>query len=374
MTTLSADFGRRAALLAELPKPEPAAGAACYAAERERALAFSPARRENYARFCAAKRGERVDYLPIKLDFENVSRCNFRCSMCPVSTLPKGRRAADMALADFRRLIDEMIGLVEIKLQGVGEPLMGRASYFDMIAYARARAIWVRTTTNASLLHLNDNYRRLIDSDVNEVQISIDGADAPTFEAIRRGAVFEQVRENCRLINAYCRRQGVTRTKMWTVVQRLNLGQLEALVDLAAELGFTNQVFSLDVADWGREDMRARNQDISVANVFDPARAEALIARGQRLGVRVYFWTISEKYDTGHPDRLCPWPFERAVIASDLRVVPCCMLGNPDIAELGSVKEHGFEQVWFSPEFREFRDAHRRGDIPAVCRACYNNR
>ena len=32
-----------------------------------------------------------------------------------------------MRFDDFRRLIDEQYGLVEIKLQGIGEPLMQRA-------------------------------------------------------------------------------------------------------------------------------------------------------------------------------------------------------------------------------------------------------
>ena len=43
--------------------------------------------------------------------------------------------------------------------------------FFEMIQYARARQIWVRTTTNASLLHAKDNYRKLVDSGVNEIQI-----------------------------------------------------------------------------------------------------------------------------------------------------------------------------------------------------------
>jgi hypothetical protein len=30
-----------------------------------------------------------VDYYPIKLDIENVSRCNFRCTMCAVSDWPQ---------------------------------------------------------------------------------------------------------------------------------------------------------------------------------------------------------------------------------------------------------------------------------------------
>ena len=178
--------------LRELPAPEPAAGVEAYRRERELALASSPRRRENFEKYTrSSRRSAAVDYLPIKLDIENVSRCNFRCTMCVVSDWPKGKREEDMSLENFQRLIDEQYGLFEIKLQGIGEPTMQGDVFFEMIKYARARQIWVRTTTNASLLHVKDNYRKLVDTGVNEIQISIDGADATTFESIRRGSRFD---------------------------------------------------------------------------------------------------------------------------------------------------------------------------------------
>src|SRR5256885_12574651 len=154
--------------------------------------------------------------------------------MCKVSDWDRGKRAVALPLESFKSLLDQQYGVIEIKLQGMGEPLMQGDPYFAMLHHAREREIWVRTTTNASLLHLRDNYRRLIDADPNEVQISIDGADQATFESIRRGAVFERVVANCRLINGYCRRAGVERTKMWVVVQQANRHQLPAFVEFAA--------------------------------------------------------------------------------------------------------------------------------------------
>ena len=113
--------------------------------ERELALAADPRCRENYEKYIASgRRNAKVDYLPIKLDIENVSRCNFRCTMCVVSDWPKGQRAADLTLDAFKALIDEQYGLVELKLQGLGEPTMQGDDFFAMIRYARQRNIWVR--------------------------------------------------------------------------------------------------------------------------------------------------------------------------------------------------------------------------------------
>jgi pyrroloquinoline quinone biosynthesis protein E len=356
--------------LRALPQPEPAPGVEAYLRERELALAFSAKRRENYDRYMrSARRTAQVDYLPTILDIENVSRCNFRCPICVVSTFPKGGRAEDMSLDDFKRLIDEQYGLVEIKLHGAGEPLMQGDAFFEMIRYARAQHIWVRIVTNASLLHARDNYRKLVDSDINEIQISIDGADKSTFESIRIGSRFEKVCANCKLINAYCRERGVERTKMWTVVQSGNQHQLEALVDLAHELGFTNQVFSLQLHSWGSQELEIRNSALTAEDSLTTERLLALVDRGAALGVKVWFWNITHKYNGASRETLCPWPFERAYISSDLRTVPCCMIGNPDAYELGKGK--GFAETWTSDEYEAFREAHLKGEIPQLCQGCY---
>jgi MoaA/NifB/PqqE/SkfB family radical SAM enzyme len=360
--------------LAALPTPEPVPDIQAYLRERRICLSRSADRLRNYVSYTrSARRSAHVDYLPIRLDFENVSRCNFACTMCTVSDWPKGKRADDMPFEAFKRIVDEQYGLVELKVQGLGEPTMQGAVYFAMIRYARARHIWVRTTTNASLLHLKENYKKLIDSGVNEVQISIDGADKATFESIRRQSKFERVVANCKLINGYCEDLGIERTKMWTVVQKNNRHQLTQLVDLAHEMGFKSMAFSLNLVDFGTERWRTINDGVTVERGFTQAEAEDLIARGDRLGIKVRFWNVTQKYRTDKTEHLCPWPFERAYIASDLRVVPCCIIGNPDVSEVGSAMG-AFTPVWQGEALTKFRDAHLKGEIPDVCKSCYDSR
>ena len=352
--------------------PLPAGGESYYREELKKAIAFSDQRKQNYDKYLHWKEhGGDVDFLPVKMDIENVSRCNFKCTMCVVSDWHKGKRAEDMSFEQFKAIIDEQYGLVEIKLQGIGESLMQGDPFFEMIRYARSKSIWVRVTTNASLLHLNDNYKKLIDSDVNEVQISIDGAEAGTFEKIRRGSVFSRVLSNCSLINDYTRQVGVERTKMWTVVQSDNINQVDALVDLASEVGFTNQVFMLDPIGWGIEDWEEHAQNIEVSAKMSAEKCFSLMDRGKNLGVRVAFWISNDRYSSDSMKTLCQWPFERAYIGSDGRVSPCCMIGNPDVFEIGDGVSKGFTRIWNSEGYKEFRQRHIDGRIPTVCRNCY---
>lgn len=342
--------------------------------EQKLALALDPRKAANFQRYLQSSRRDiQPDYLPLKLDIENVSRCNFRCTMCVVSDWPKGRRAADLPLAEFERLIDEQYGLLEIKLQGIGEPTMQGDAYFDMIRYARARHIWVRTTTNASLLHLKDNHRKLIDSDVNEIQISIDGATAETFEAIRRGSSFHHVTANCRKLHDYAAEKGVCRTKMWTVVQEGNIGELEDLVVLASELGFRHFCFSLELGGWGTGVWEDRNRAVDVTNRLHVDRLYGLIDLGRGLGVDVRFWHVVEKYSTATLGSLCPWPFERAVVSSDRQVVPCCTIGDPSVSRIDGLEGQSFTEVWQGAAFQEFRRAHLERRIPRECQACYRS-
>jgi len=357
--------------LIELPPPQAVPNQDAYISARERALAFSSKRRKNYERFLnALTRQKQPNYLPVRLDIENVSRCNFRCTMCQVSDWPKNTRARDMTLDEFKNIIDTQYGLVEIKIQGLGEPTIQGDDFFAMIRYARKQEIWVRVVTNASLLHLRDNYKKLIDSGVNEIQISIDGADKAVYEGIRRGAKFEQVVENCTLINRYAHEQGVVRTKMWTVVQTANQHQILDIIRLGKDMGFEHLAFSLNLIDFGLENWRDTNAQLSAEKTFSNRQAVKCMELGDELGINVRFWRQTDKYDTDKPEHLCPWPFERGYISSDMRVVPCCILGNPDVAELGPAEN--LTQTWQSKTWQDFRQAHLDGNIPDVCKICYH--
>lgn len=361
--------------LAGLPKPEYVPNNATFENEVQLRLAKDPRCRANYETYLKSdRRSAHPDFLPIRMDIENVSRCNYRCTMCQVSAWPKGKRAEDMTFDQFKQLIDEQYGLIEIKLHGMGEPLMGGDVFHQMVRYARERHIWVRTVSNASLFHVRDNDRKIIDAGINELQISIDACDKQTFESISKGSVFEKVMEGCRRINDYCDELGIVRTKMWTVVQKINYNQLPHLVDHAARLGFKTQVFSLDMTFWGQDDWKDRNGAASVGTDFDLNMAHRMVERGRELGVRVAFWGMAESYSTASPATLCPWPFERAYIGSDRRVVPCCIIANPDVLEIGAGPANSFTERWQSEEYAAFRLAHLNGDIPKKCQWCYEQR
>jgi hypothetical protein len=161
-------FQDRQRALRGLPVPEPAAGLAAYEHERELALSRSPECRANYERYLASRRrGAVVDYYPIKLDIENVSRCNFRCTMCAVSDWPQRpppfgleRNGAEAAPSHFTSKA----------------PLSGTSSLKRLIILASFRQNSLMPLKVVSISSCNQTERRRVSSKARMANLRRDSA------------------------------------------------------------------------------------------------------------------------------------------------------------------------------------------------------
>src|SRR4051812_23691629 len=181
--------------------------------------------------------------LPGHLQVEVSGACNLRCRMCLVRYAPAvGRREGALAYEDFLALVDSVPDLRRLTLQGLGEPLLS-PHLLDMIRHAAARDVHVGFNTNGVLLS-PAVARELVDAGTGHVHVSLDGATAATYQDVRHGTglaprpgQFERVVANLRGLLAARGSQRRPRVVLVFVAMRRNLGKLEALVELAAELG-----------------------------------------------------------------------------------------------------------------------------------------
>jgi len=344
------------------PMPDPFA----YRMMRYRGFLRFPERLENLI----VSENEPLDtirsFKPIMMDVEPVSRCNFRCIMCTMSDWG-GKRAQDLTFDAFKDFIQSNPHLLEIKLQGIGEPLLHK-HFCGMIKYVADRDIWVRTTVNGSLLHLRDNYQKLIDSGVGEVQTSFDGASKEVFEKIRRYSDFDLVVENLTLLNRYANQKDRPYTRMWVVLQKHNRHQVFEFADLAKKMEFRRLTFSVALGDWGKEEWHETNQKLQAAELTSEEQKQ-LAEFGQKEGIDISLWGQAAVYSTDSLESLCPAPFKRASFSSDMRLVPCSRVGDPGVADLGDAS--AFDTSWNGTAYQAFRQAHLNGDIPDFCKNCY---
>lgn len=321
---------------------------------------------------------------PHSLQVEVTAACNLRCHMCLVRYRPPLNRAEGaMGLAEFRALLDQLPDLRDVTLQGLGEPLLA-PDLVAMVRCASERGVQVGFNTNATLLTASVA-ESLLDAGLDWLCVSVDGATAGAYEAVRDGASFERVSRNVRGLLDLRRRRGASRphVSLVLVAMRRNVAELPALVRLAAGWGVDrvsvqnlSHSFSdtdpsgdyREIRDYTAREALWQGPDAEAAGAFADASVEA-----GRLGMELHLPRLHEPERpparaAGTPG--CDWPWRATYVEHDGTVQPCCMVMGSDRAAMGSLRERSFEAVWHGPRFRAFRKALLTDRPPKVCRGC----
>lgn len=323
--------------------------------------------------------------LPSYVQLEPVGQCNLRCRMCPIQFRtdgPPNGPPAFMHFDAFTRLVDQFAGLKALHLQGLGEPMM-HPRFFDMVDYASGKGIRVTTNTNLTLL----NARRAelcVTSGLESIHVSIDGANAETYERIRIRAHFDRVIRNLELLLAARRRHAseLPHLKLVAVVMRQNLSELPDLVRLAHRWSFESFFVQHLAHDFGESSLpdhykpmrdfvsaeTLMEEDLGrVERCFDEARQAA---RELNLDLRLPR-PRPHLHPPGTPGRKrCSWPWTGAYISYDGLAMPCCMVATPDRANFGNMAEQGVEAIWNADAYEAFRQQLDSDDPPEICRSC----
>jgi len=167
---------------------------------------------------------------PICLTWELTYACNLACVHCLSSS---GRRdPRELSTSEAKALIDEMAELKIFYVNiGGGEPMI-RSDFFEIIDHCVDRGVGVKFSTNGTRLDA-EKAERLAKSDYVDVQISLDGADAVTNDAVRGEGSYDaaiQAMENLVAAN-------FGQFKISVVMTRHNIPQLDAFEALADHYG-----------------------------------------------------------------------------------------------------------------------------------------
>lgn len=161
---------------------------------------------------------------PYLVDWAVTSKCNLNCRHC------RGVPEGELSIARAEKLIGEIAELEPgwVIIEG-GEPLL-RPDLFELLGLMQQKQLEVHLTTNGMLLSPQ------IISALKQLQVkvtlSIDGATAATYEAIRDGASFERVVQTAR----DCAREGILEAINFTIL-KTNFREIQGIFDLAASIG-----------------------------------------------------------------------------------------------------------------------------------------
>ncbi|MEN6442714.1 MAG: radical SAM protein [Methanoregula sp.] len=172
---------------------------------------------------------------PFLVVWDFTHRCNLQCKHC----YQDAQRALpdELTTDEAKKLIDQLadVGVVVIAFSG-GEPLM-RKDFFEIASYAHEHDLYVALASNGTMI-TPEVAKRLHDTGVDYVEISIDGKDAAHHDALRGiDGAFERSVAGIR----NCVKNGIY-TCIATTVTQDNYDQVPEIHCLAKDLGVTRMI------------------------------------------------------------------------------------------------------------------------------------
>jgi radical SAM protein with 4Fe4S-binding SPASM domain len=272
--------------------------------------------------------------LPVEYIVETTAKCNLYCPMCPRETHPQPKE--DMAEAIFDRLVREAGETAEhMMLIGLGEPLLD-PQIFERIEFCARHRISTLLSTNGTLLDEAAS-KRLLDTPLEHVTLSFDGATKETFEFYRKGARFERVRDN---FVQFCRMKHERGASVQVVVQ---------LVRMEGNAAEVEEFIRFWKAVPGVDQVRIKEDE---TNLMRPA-----------AGHDAADWKYPCHYLWRGP----------MYVKHNGDVYPCCQSYMLNGAPVGTLASEPLAGIWNSEQMRRMRELHasgRAGEIDVCARCC----
>jgi MoaA/NifB/PqqE/SkfB family radical SAM enzyme len=327
-------------------------------------------RQENLARLKSAVKDGRkeVDAYPAVLYLEATAACNLRCPMCPTTIgLPRDPYRTEMFDLELLPKLDEVLPrVVRCFLSGGGEPLL-HPRFFDIVSALKKHGIEVHFNSNATLLD-EARARKIIESGVDTISFSIDGATEETYKKIRAPADFDRTTENVKRLAALKEEAGSERPflNMQFTVMDLNAHEILKAVPLAASMKVNHLVIEPLTPVFNFDDEYREFYETHKAEPSDvlPGMRRAAEEAG-RIGL-----VFSSHYlfaaDNPEPEKKCYQPWLTFGVRVDGRVFTCCGMIEP----MGEMAAQSFDEIWNGERYRLLRRALKNGEFPECCSLC----
>ena len=293
---------------------------------------------------------------PICLTWELTYACNLQCVHCLSSSGQRDPR--ELTTAEAKQVLDELRDLQVFYINiGGGEPMV-RRDFFELLEYSIANGIGVKFSTNGAFIDA-EKARRLAAMDYLDIQISLDGIDAVTNDAVRGPGSYEMARRAMDNLAA----ANFGPFKISVVVTRHNVDQLDEFKALADSYGAQLRITRLRPSGRGADTWH----DLHPTNAQQRQIYNWLMAHGDNVLTGDSFFHLNALGDALPGLNMCG--AGRVVCLIDpIGDVYACPFVIHDEFKAGSVRdEGGFSHVWKqSPLFLELREPQSAG----ACSSC----
>lgn len=291
-----------------------------------------------------------VPGMPHTLSVEPGTLCNLSCPECPIGNHTLKRKSGTMNEMMFKQIIDQTAAyLNHLMLYFQGEPFL-TPWIFDFIKYARKKNIYVSTSTNGHYLD-RKAISGILESGLDRLIISLDGATAETYRQYRVGGNFDSVVRGIRDLIRERKAGGYTRP--YIIIQfiyfRHNLQEKEQIKKLVKSL-------------------EADRLEYKTAQFYNLEKTNAMIPPDEKYARYIL---KNGKYVLKYKlKNRCPRLWNTTVITWDGKVVPCCFDKDAEYI-MGEIPGTSFRKIWKSEKYNNFRHLilMQRHEVE-LCRNC----
>jgi radical SAM protein with 4Fe4S-binding SPASM domain len=273
--------------------------------------------------------------MPFSISVEPTTSCNLRCPGCPTGLKQLKRPQGYIDAEKFKEILGQLNPhLAYLMLYFQGEPFL-HPDFFKLLDLARENRIYTATSTNAHFIN-NQRARKVVESGLDRIVISMDGAEQATYEKYRMNGDFATVRQGV-LELMYWKKELGSRTPyviLQCLVFRHNEHQIAEVKKLASELGVDRLEFKS-------------------AQIYKYEDDRKYIPENHKYSR--YVRGADGKWKLKKPIRnRCFRMWSGAVITWDGRVVPCCF--DKDARHhLGKLGEGSIDSIWKNKAYKTFR-------------------
>ena len=293
---------------------------------------------------------------PICLTWELTYACNLQCVHCLSSSGQRDPR--ELTTAEAMKVLDDLRALQVFYINiGGGEPMV-RRDFFELVEYSVGNGIGVKFSTNGAFIDA-EKARRLAAMDYLDIQISLDGVDAATNDAVRGSGSYDMARRAMDNLAA----ANFGPFKISVVVTRQNVPQLDAFKALADSYGAQLRVTRLRPSGRGVDSW----DHLHPTNAQQREIYDWLMAHGEGVLTGDSFFHLNALGDPLPGLNMCG--AGRVVCLIDpIGDVYACPFVIHDEFKAGNVRDlGGFSRVWKQSDlFRSLREPQSAG----ACASC----
>jgi len=318
---------------------------------------------------------------PVCLYLETTNRCNLLCTTCP-RTYASLEPEADMSWELFRRIVDQMPNIARVVLHGVGEPMLVK-DLPRMIRHLKARGAHVLFNSNGTMLTARRG-RELCETGLDELRVSLDAADGPTFLMVRGRDYFNRIVRNVRAFTEMQARENLSapRVSLWLTGLKETIAQLPDFVRVAHAVG-VKEVYLQRLVFFDQAAIGMARPDQALFERLEEEEAqrlEAAEALARSLGISFNASGATEPKASlargreTNPWSLCRRPWTVMYFTANGRALPCCIAPfaqrGYENYTLGDANTAALREIWNGPAYQAFRAALTSHQPAKCCANC----